>query len=76
MAVLDGGLPLWVSKGHQLEETPVSDEELDAPLRAAQHPPPQTHYRAYLQVRHVHAPRSAECVVSFRLWRLYADAHG
>ncbi|KAL3143454.1 hypothetical protein ABBQ38_002269 [Trebouxia sp. C0009 RCD-2024] len=49
VAVLDGGLPLWVSEGHKLEETPVSDDDLNAPLRAAQHPPPQTTYRAHLQ---------------------------
>ena len=60
---------MWVSEGHKLEETPVSDEELDAPLRAAHHPPKQMKYRAHLQVRHV--PCSAgESVLHARLQTL------
>lgn len=51
---------MWVSEGHKLEETAVSDAELDAPLRASQHPPPHTKYVAHLQVRHTHATCFAE----------------
>jgi len=47
--VLEGGLPLWVSEGYKLEETSASDDELEAPLQAAQHPPTNVHYSAHLQ---------------------------
>lgn len=55
MAVLDGGLPLWVSEGHKLDETAVSDEDLEAAMRAALHPPSHAKYKAKLQVTHMHA---------------------
>lgn len=50
VAVLDGGLPLWINEGYQLDESPVSDENLNAPLTAAQHPPFKIQYSAHLQV--------------------------
>lgn len=49
VAVLEGGLPLWISAGYELDEAPASDHELEAPLSATQHPPPHLHYRARLQ---------------------------
>lgn len=48
-------MPLWMSEGYKLDETPVSDEDLEAALRAAQHPPSHAKYKAKLQVTHVHA---------------------
>ncbi len=50
VAVLDGGLPLWLTEGYKLDESPVSDDDLNAPLRAAQDPPEHLHYSARLQV--------------------------
>ena len=47
--MLDGGLPLWVSEGYKLEESPALDGELEAPSQAAQHPPANVHYSAQLQ---------------------------
>ena len=50
VAVLDGGLPGWLSEDYKLDETPVSDDDLNAPLKAAQQPPSDTRYKAHLQV--------------------------
>ena len=53
--MLEGGLPLWVSEGYKLDEAPVSDEDLDSTMRAAQHPPSHVKYEAQLQVKHMQA---------------------
>lgn len=50
VVVLDGGLPAWVSEGYKLDETPVSDDDTNASLKAAQQPPSDTRYKAHLQV--------------------------
>ena len=50
VAVLDGGLPLWLSEGYKLDETAVSDEDLEAATKAAQQPPSHAQYKAKLQV--------------------------
>ena len=61
VAVLDGGLPLWLSEGYNLDEAPVSEEELAAGRRAAQQPPSHAaKYKAHLQVQHMHAPCFAQ----------------
>ena len=65
--MLDGGLPRWLSDGYKLDEAPVSDEDLDAAMRAAQHPPSHTQYKAKLQVQHMHACQHALYAASLQV---------
>ncbi len=50
VAVLDGGLPAWKAQGLPVDESPVTDDVLEAPAAAAANPPASTKYRAKLQV--------------------------
>lgn len=52
VAVLDGGLPLWIQEGYDMDSSSVADADIDAPLHAAQQPPAEAKYQAHLQVLH------------------------
>lgn len=49
IAVLDGGLPAWLAAGYQTDESPVSEDQLEAAVKAARQPPAKLQYQAHLQ---------------------------
>ena len=50
IAVLDGGLPAWLAAGYQTDESSVSEDQLEAAVKAARQPPAMLEYQAHLQV--------------------------
>ena len=68
IAVLDGGLPAWLAEGYQMDETPVSHDQIEAAVNAARQPPAKPQYQAHLQVSD---PRRYQQSVSVRKHTLY-----
>ena len=62
VAVLDGGLPLWIQEGYDMDSSSVADADDDAPLRAAQNPPAEAKYQAHLQVMYQSLTSCSGCI--------------